>query len=208
MNRLLVPIAALLLAACGPSANEPASGTPDPADVAAADAQPASSAATGAKSPAKAVQVDEGATATEVTVGASGYGAVQFGMAREEAEQAAKTAFGKNAIDGACEPKGAAPADVAYLFPDGKLQAIAVHTPGVMAEGGGRVGMDADEIRTLYAGKVSEKPQAGVPVGHVLKVTGFKNDAGLIFYTDAGGKVTGFRAGVGPALDAAACGGA
>jgi len=192
MKPLLVAIAVLLLGACGSSSNEPASGA-SAADV---------------KGTAKDVQAAEVASPPEVMVGASGYGAVQFGMAKEEADQAAKAPLGKSAIENACEPKGAPVADVVYLFPDGKLQAIAVHSSSVMAEGGGHVGMDADEIRTLYAGKIKESPLAGVAGGHVLKVTGFRNDAGLLFFTDAAGKVTAFRAGVGPALEGAGCTGA
>jgi hypothetical protein len=60
--------------------------------------------------------------------------------------------------------------------------------------------MQIDEIRTLYAGKLTEQPHKYVPNGRYLKVAG-PNGSGMIFETDADGKVTSFRAGIAPALD-------
>jgi hypothetical protein len=117
-------------------------------------------------------------------------------MSLDEAQQTGKVAG--DAVEGNCQTQHiAAQFKVAYLFPNGKLQRIDVTTPGVMAEGGGHVGMQIDDIRTLYAGKLHEQQ---LKSGYALKVTG-KNGDGIIFESDADGKITSFRAGISPTLD-------
>ena len=198
--------AAIALGGCGSPAPESASGTPDAADNAVAEAPASPAAPEHADPPAKDVQVPAIADGTEVTVSAAGYGKVKFGMTRSEVEQAAGGAFAPASGSGGCQATHAqAQPDVTYVFEGGKLQRIDVSTPTVVAEGGGRMGMDADEIRTLYGGKLSEKPRADVKTGHSLQVAASK-DSGIAFLADEGGKVEAFRAG--GALDAAAgCGG-
>jgi len=216
MSRSLILFATLtlLLAACDQSPPEPASAAPDAADTATADAQPAAAAqspptdapadALPLKKPSATDATMPGATVAPIaTVGAVGYGALHFGMSRSQAEQAAGGAFAGSAQAGACQQvHNPDQPDIAYQFNGDKLQRIEVKTPAVMAEGGGHVGMQIDEIRTLYAGHLTELARKSVPGGHELKDVG-KNGAGIIFDTDADGKVTAFRAGVAPALDGA-----
>lgn len=196
----------LLLAACQQSAQEPASAAPDAADAATADAQSAPAADASAnglpvKRPSATDVPMSGTTAIPTaTVGAAGYGAMHFGMSRDQAAQATGPRAGPAAEsqEGACESKHTgAQVDVVYLFQGDKLQRIDVSTPNVMAEGGGHVGMQIDDIRTLYAGKLHEQQ---LKSGYDLKVAGMSG-AGIIFETDAGGKVTSFRAGISPVLD-------
>jgi hypothetical protein len=214
MGRTLILFATLtlLLAACDQSPQEPASATPDAADNATADAQPAvaaqssptdaSSDALPLKKPSATDATMPGATTAPIaTIGAAGYGALHFGMSRNEAETAAGGAF-VGATQGACQQvHSTAQPDIAYRFDGDKLQRIDVRTPAVMAEGGGRIGMQIDDIRTLYAGHLNEHARKSAAGGQDLKVVG-KNGAGVIFETDADGKVTAFRAGIAPALDA------
>lgn len=196
----------LLLAACQQSAQEPASAAPDAADAATADAQSAPAADASAnglpvKRPSATDVPMSGTTAIPTaTVGAAGYGALHFGMSRDEAVQATGAHAGPAAVpqEGVCESKHTGTqVDIVYLFQNDELQRIDVRTPDVMAEGGGHVGMQIDDIRTLYAGKLHEQQ---LKSGYDLKVAG-KSSAGIIFETDAGGKVTSFRAGISPVLD-------
>ncbi len=203
---ILFAVLALLLAACRQSAQEPARATPDAADAATADAQAALADSSANALPLKKPSVTDvpmpGATAAPAaTVSAAGFGAARFGMHRIDVEHVANGAFdGSTHASGCQQTHRAGQPDIVYLFENGKLQRIDVRTPGVMADGGGHVGMQIDEIRTLYAGKLTEQPHKYVHGGFYLKVVD-KNGSGLIFETDANGIVTAFRAGVAPALD-------
>jgi hypothetical protein len=200
---ILFAALAVSLAACQQSAREPAAAAPDAADNATADAQSAP-----ADSPANALPLKR-PSATDVpmpvttvvsaaAVGGAGFGVVHFGMTRDQAEQAAGVAFNGPSQDMACEQlHGAGQPDIAYLFQRDELQRIDVKTPDVTADGGGHVGMQIDDIRTLYAGKLHEQQLKN---GYDLKDIG-KNGDGIVFETDAGGKVVSFRAGVASALD-------
>jgi hypothetical protein len=134
------------------------------------------------------------------SVGAAGYGAVRFGMARSEAEKAIGSAFDAPAQNGCQQVHRGGEPDVSYMFDGGTLRRIDVKTPRVIADGGGHVGMQVDEIRTLYAGRLSEQPHKYVKGGLYLKAVD-KSGSGLIFETDANGSVSSFRAGTAPALD-------
>ena len=202
----LLAMLMLSLAACQQSARESASATPDPADTASADAQRAptdgnSNALPLKKPSATDVPMPGSAAAPTASVGNSGFGAVRYGMNRSDVEQATGGAFDAPEQGGGCRQiHRADQPGIAYLFEDDKLQRIDVRTPGILAEGGGHVGMQIDEIRTLYAGKLTEQPHKYVQGGRYLKVAG-ANGSGMIFETDADGRVTSFRAGIAPALD-------
>ena len=208
MSRPLVlfVVLSLSLAACQQSAQEPAAAAPDAADTATAAAQstPTDSSANALplkKPSATDVPMPGTAAATAATVGAAGYGAVRFGMSRNEAERAAGAGFNGPTSGSTCKQlRSPGQPDIAYLFDGDKLQRIDVKTPDVMADGGGHLGMQVEDIRTLYAGKLTELPHKYVKGGLYLKVAG-KNGSGLIFETDASGKVTAFHAGIAPALD-------
>jgi hypothetical protein len=138
------------------------------------------------------------------TVGANGFGAVRFGMSVGDAEKAAGGALeAPDADPNACyiAHRSGQP-EIAYLFDDGKLARIDVRTPGVLADGGGRVGMQVDEIRTLYAGHLSEQPAKNDPAARLLKIGGDKPGVGgVIFEVDSTGTITRYRAGLPPELD-------
>lgn len=207
---ILSALLPLAIAACQQSTQEPASGTPDAADVTAADAQPAAQASAAGSDDADAMPVKKpvvddatvpAAPAEPTTsISASGYGVLRFGMTRGEAEKAMGSAFDAPARNDCQQVRRSGQPDVSYLFDGGKLQRIDVKTPHVIANGGGHVGMQADEIRTLYAGKIAESPSKYVKGGLYLKAVD-ESGNGVVFETDANGAVTSFRAGLAPALD-------
>ncbi|HTD29902.1 MAG TPA: hypothetical protein VK660_10990, partial [Xanthomonadaceae bacterium] len=176
MSRSLILFAtlALSLAGCDQSPPEPASAAPDAADTVSADSQPvaaaqpspanASADALPLKKPSATDATMPGATVAPIaTVGAGGFGALRFGMSRSEAEQAAGGAFAGAASTGACVLlKSPGQPGVAYLFNGDKLQRIDVQAPEMMADGGGRIGMQIDDIRTLYAGHLTEQARKSV----------------------------------------------
>ena len=209
MSRSLRPLAllSLLLAACQPQADEVSEPAPTPADLATTP-PPASTMAPSAlpikQSSATDVPVPGSAASPADTVGANGFGAVRFGIDRVDAEKSAGGALEAPDTDGkACYiAQRAGQPEIAYMFVDGKLARIDVRTPGVLADGGGRVGMQADEIRTLYAGHLSEQPDKYDPDARLLKVGGDKPGVGgIIFEVDGKGVVIRYRAGLPPALD-------
>ena len=211
MNRHAIRIAAILaillaLAACQKPAHEPASATPDAADVKADEAQPAASqsiagAASASQPSATDMPLADTADAPMPTVDATGFGPLHFGITRGEAEKALGGAFRAPAQPGCQQVHSTDQPEVLYLFNGGKLQRIDVSGPRVMAEGGGHVGMQADDIRTLYAGRLSEQPDNAVKGGLDLKVAG-SNGNGIVFQADASGNITAFHAGVAQTLDA------
>jgi len=83
------------------------------------------------------------------------------------------------------------------------IETEVVRTSGTdeMAPGGGKVGLDADEIRALYAGRVEARPHQYIEGGQYLRVPATEGAGWLVFETDADGKVTSWRAGVEPQVD-------
>ncbi|MGH8212418.1 MAG: lectin, partial [Rhodanobacteraceae bacterium] len=72
----------------------------------------------------------------------------------------------------------------------------------VAAPGGGRVGMDAQQIEKLYAGRVHASPGKYDPAAKILSVTPPRiKDVGLVFETDDSGVVKSWRIGVDPQID-------
>jgi hypothetical protein len=212
MSRSLRPLALLLLlplAACQSPADDAGAPAPTPADL-ATTTQPASDAA-GAGLPIKQPSATDmplpgSGIPPADTVGANGFGAVRFGMNRADAEKAAGIAFAAPGANGNSCYIAQRPGEpeIGYVFGDGKLVRIDVRTPGVLADGGGRVGMQVDEIRSLYAGHLGEQPAANDPAARLLKIGGDKPGAGgVIFEVDRNGTVVRYRAGLPPALDSA-----
>src|SRR5690606_34828250 len=101
------------------------------------------------------------------------------------------------------------PSDFAFMFEDGKFVRYDVGTGREIAPGGGKVGMDVDEIRSLYAGRVEETPHKYVEGGSYLGVADINGGKGrLVFATDADGKVASWRVGLRPQVDyVEGCGG-
>src|SRR3546814_5943590 len=75
------------------------------------------------------------------------------------------------------------------MFEDGKFVRYDVGTGREIAPGGGKVGMGVDEIRSLYAGRVEEKPHKYVEGGKYLGVEDISGGKGkLVFATDGDGR--------------------
>ena len=136
-----------------------------------------------------------------------GYGDMRFGMSADEAKKAwGGELKGVPAEEGACyylTPKWVTtPSDFAFMIENGKFVRYDVGTGKEIAPGGGKVGMSADEIGTLYAGRVEETPHKYVEGGKYLGVKDSNGGNGkLVFATDKDGKVTSWRVGVPPQVD-------
>lgn len=89
-----------------------------------------------------------------------------------------------------------------FMMEGDKFSRIDVSNDGYTAPGGGKVGMTRAEIEQLYAGRVEASPHKYVDGAHTLRVTDTGGgQSALVFETDAGGKVTGWRIGVPPQID-------
>ena len=183
---------AIALAACtnaGP-ADDTAAATPPPLDQPAEDVPPAT-----APPPA----------AVPGLARFDGYGDMRFGMAEADARAAWGGDLNGDAGDG-CHYLNPVwehpPAHFAFMFDGGKFVRYDVGNDTEVAPGGGKRGMDAEAIRSLYAGRVEESPHKYVEGGKYLKVTADEGSNGkLVFETDAAGKVSAWRAGVEPQVD-------
>ena len=188
-------LAVLALTACNrqaPNAQQPEANTPAPA------AQPASATPAIAAKPAT----------METGPGFNGYGGAQFGMTAQETRTAwAEPLSGTEpAHPGDCyqlSPSSAtSPRELSVMLEGDKFVRYDVGTDAETAPGGGKVGMTADQIRSLYSGRIREQPAKYVPGGTDLRVSA-DDDSGsaLVFEADAAGKVTGWRVGQSPAVD-------
>ena len=189
----ILAFAVLTLAACNRQA--PTTATTDASQpVAATEPSPAAPAAT--------------RNAAQMGPGFSGYGGARFGMSAQDTRQAWAEPLGDNASanPGACyqlSPTSAtSPRDFSVMFEGDKFVRYDVGTEDETAPGGGKVGMTADQIRSLYAGRIREQPSKYVPGGTDLRVSA-DDDSGraLVFETDAAGKVARWRVGQSPAVD-------
>lgn len=208
----LIPAIALLalaLAACnadhGPAANDatPSQATADPAAPPPLD-QPAEDVP-----PATAPMTDSGQQAADAGLARmDGYGDMRFGMSVDEAKQAWGGELQGAQPDeaGGCHylsPKWVKQqSDFAFMFEGGKFVRYDVGTAKEAAPGGGKVGMGADEIDRLYAGRIEKMPHKYVEGGQYLVVADASGGSGkLLFETDKDGKVTEWRVGVPPQVD-------
>lgn len=189
MRRLAGTVCALLLAACGSGerASTPAPATVANGPVAAATSRPADTA------PAGMARYD-------------GYGDLRFGMDEKAFADAWQGDLLRLGPPGqACfyqAPRWVkTPSDFAFMFEGGRFVRYDVGTPKETAPGGGKVGMRAEQIRTLYGARASETPHKYVPGGRVLRVTAPQGVGVLVFETDAQGRVTRWRAGMPPQVD-------
>jgi hypothetical protein len=88
----------------------------------------------------------------------------------------------------------------AFMFEGGRFVRMDVDDADAVAPGGGRIGMTAAEIGTLYPGRIEERPHKYVEGARYLRVTG-SGDALLVFETDAQGRITAWRVGLAPQVD-------
>ena len=87
------------------------------------------------------------------------------------------------------------------MFEDGRFVRYDVGTAKEAAPGGGRVGMDEAQIRTLYGARVQVQPHKYVAGAKYLCIAALQGDGALVFETDEHGKVTRWRVGVLPQVD-------
>lgn len=188
-----------LVAGCGqgsaPAVTEASANMPTPA-IMPAVAPPATAAAQASDS-----TVDAASSARF-----DGYGDMRFGMG----EVAFAAAWGGD-LKGAPEPDSGChyktpkwvkqPADFAFMFEGDRFVRYDVGTTKETAPGGGKVGMGAAQIRTLYGNRVSEQPHKYVAGASTLRVTAPTGSGVLVFETDKHGKVVRWRAGVPPQID-------
>jgi hypothetical protein len=175
-----------------------------PADNATAPAPPPPAAtAPGAPAPA----APEPAPAPVGLARFDGYGDMRFGMTAAEATKAwGGDLNGKPDQGELCyylsPVSSPSPAYFAFMIEADKFVRYDVGNDKEIAPGGGKVGMTADEIRTLYSGRIEEKPHKYVEGGHYLRIKAGDDSGGvLVFETDAAGKVTSWHAGLPPQVD-------
>lgn len=141
------------------------------------------------------------------TIRFDGFGPAAFGSDAE----ALRIAWGQDlgSVDavatGAChhlypQPRPDGPSRIAFMIDDDRFVRIEVAAPDILAPGGGRVGMDATEIDTIYPGRVSRSPHE-YSDGAYLRVPDAAGDGVLVFETDAQGKVVAWRVGLPPQVD-------
>jgi hypothetical protein len=191
-RQLLIVAAALVLAACSQS-DLSAPSTPPPASRAA-------------------VAVPVAAASTPTTVDSDtmarydGYGDMRFGIDEAAFEQAwggeLKGAPGQGSTCFYKTPKWVKrSADFAFMFEGGRFVRYDVGTTKEAAPGGGKVGMDEMQIRTLYGARVEAQPHKYVAGAKYLRITAPGTNGVLLFETDAQGKITRWRVGVPPQVD-------
>jgi len=204
----LLALSSLLLIACDAQPPADTAVPAPPVDQPAADVPPAM-APPPVTPPPEPAPAPGGPMPAEGTIGFAGFGPAAFGAD----EEAVRMAWGKE-LDG---DRPAEPGGCYYLFPQprpqtgyrlgfmiegDKFSRIDVDTADIVAPGGGKVGMSADEIRKLYTGRIEEQNHKYVEGGKYLRI---KDGAGgkgmLVFATDATGKVTEWRIGVPPQVD-------
>ena len=171
-----------------------------PAEPAAAPATPAAASTVAAPAPAQ--------VAVETGPSFAGYGPAHFGMPSKEVREKWGGPLNGSAPanGGDCTmlaPASAkSPRDFSVMFVGDKFVRYDVGNADVIAPGGGKVGMTADEIRSLYTGRIREQPDKYVPGGLDMRVSADDaSGSALIFQTDAGGKVSSWRVGQSPAID-------
>lgn len=183
-----------MLVACGFVTSEPEVVAPDadPAPVAAPDAE-------------KGGKGEKGAGREGRTLGFEGMGDVHFGMDRAEVEAAlgrplhGDSAEGCHVLTPKAEDDGKSA--VQLMFDEGKLRRIDVTGRAVEIEGGGHVGMSADEIRKLYPGLKEQPHKYEEGALYLIVDPPAVGDGKVIFETNPAGRVTSARAGIAPQVD-------
>ena len=92
--------------------------------------------------------------------------------------------------------------DLLFMVEGGRFVRVDVKTASEVAPGGGRVGMDAQEIAKRYAGRLTKTSDKYDPAAKNLSVASPQGgNVKLIFGTDASGAVKWWRIGVPPQID-------
>lgn len=203
-----IAVLSLVLAACErdapPDAPAPAASTP----AVTAGATPPGDQPDAYIPPANAM----GTNVPEVVDGVvtfQGFGPAAFGSDAEQVRMAWGNDLGDASPSepGGCyyltpPQMGTTDYAIGFMIEGDKFSRIDVGNDGYTAPGGGKVGMARAEIERLYAGRVEASPHKYVEGAHTLRVTDTGGGtSALVFETDAGGTVTGWRIGVPPQVD-------
>lgn len=129
-------------------------------------------------------------------------GRLRFGMTASDAAAARD-----ESLDVAAEgchvvaPAGAGtPPRFTWLVVDGVVVRVDVTDAAIVAEGGGRVGMSADELRARYPTVIVEGPHKYEPDSHTWRI-GPADAAHFVFELDGSDHVVAWRAGLPPQVD-------
>lgn len=142
------------------------------------------------------------AAAEPDAIGLDGHGGLRFGMTLAQAEAALGEPLGAAAQGCAlvAPPGAGTPPALRWMVVDGVLVRVDIETDGVLADGGGRVGMSADELRRRYPDAVDSGPQKYDPQGRTWSV-GPADAVHFVFEIDASGRVASWRVGRVPEVD-------
>lgn len=213
---LLLLLAALALAGCdrGPD------GVPPPE----ADAPPAFPAGDAMDDPAAPPPLDNPdedvppATVEDVPPGGlpapgtitwQGFGSAAFGADQEAVRQSWGRDLGTPRPDepGGCyylipQPQDGDGFSVAFMIEGDRFSRIDVLAPQVEAPGGGRVGMRAEDVERLHAGRVETLPHKYLFGARYLRIEAPQGEGSvLVFETTDDGDISQWRIGVPPQVD-------
>lgn len=187
------------LCACAPRSDTATPSATDATPAAADTVEPAAAPATPASAPAS-----PGPDGDRDLASWDGYDAMKLGMSEAEV----RTAWGAD-LKGDAPMDGSTcfhlsptwvkvPAEFALMFEDDRFVRYSVESPDLLAPGGGKVGMNRDQIDALYGDRIEEQPHK-YSDGKYLRIT--EGGSVLILETDAAGTVTEWRVGVPPQVD-------
>lgn len=199
---IAVALLALGLCACqrepAPAPAESAANAP-PVGSAPIDDQPAENV------PPATAPVSAPPSAAAGLARFDGYGDLRFGMNAEQARKAwGGELKGKPEEAGGCyylQPIwGTNPRDFGFMVEDDRFVRVDVGNDKEIAPGGGKIGMSAEQIGKLYAGRVQTQPHKYEPGAKLLRIDDPSGGV-LVFETDKAGKVTRWRVGIPPQVD-------
>lgn len=139
----------------------------------------------------------------------AGFGPAPFGVNEEQV----RMAWGRDLGDmrpeqpGGCyylipQPRSDTGYRIGFMFEGDRFVRIDIDAVDIEAPGGGKVGMSAQDIQRLYGERVATQNHKYVEGGQYLRVADAGDSNGvLLFETDAGGRVSGWRIGVPPQID-------
>lgn len=211
-----LPVALLLLGALAACTDRAPGLAKDAAIAAGTDAAIVEQATATAARPgievAPAAATVAGAP-VDAPISFAGFGPARFGADA----QAVRTAWGRDIPPAApSEPGGChylypqprtspgAPGGygTGFMIEGDRFARIDIDSADIVAPGGGRVGMHADQIGSLYAGRIEARPHKYVEGAQTLRIRDPAGGNGaLLFETDAAGKVERWRIGVPPQVD-------
>ncbi len=211
MRQTLLPFAlsaalsTLVLAACSPdrgNATETDAAASPIASTTPADAMPPSLPEPGEASDTPVLNAAGG---SDAMARFDGYGDMRLGIAADTME--ASWGGELNRLGGPEEtcyfltPKWVkVPADFAFMIEDGKFVRYGTESAKFVAPGGGKVGMVAADLQSLYAGRIEDQPHKYTS-GKYLRIKDATTGNALLFETNASGKVTEWRVGTPPQVD-------